>query len=145
MHVLINSYTTYEAMSTYFVHTCLCGWRHIQQLSSLCPIDYCFHHQKSALPSTLHNVRFIGFLKYFNGNQNSSFCCLHLCCFCCRTSMLKGGVVQKQCRRHRQMMKAGLQFCRFDKEEILEDTRVDPLTFGISPIQLTTIGCALSI
>ena len=32
------------------------------------------------------------FLEYFNGNQNSSFCCLHLCYFCFRTSMPRGGV-----------------------------------------------------
>ena len=136
MHVLINSYTTYEAMSTYFVHAFVDGA--ISSSLVLCvqltivSITKSQHAQHSA------QCQIYWFLEYFNGNQNSSFCCLHLCYFCCRTSMPTGGVVQKQCRSHRQMMKAGLQFCRHLTHPIDHNLTLLGLIVEIKGVVLST-------
>ena len=91
MHVLINSYTTYEAMSTYFVHAFVDGA--ISSSLVLC-VQLTIVSITKSQPCLAHctMLDLLFFLEYFNGNQNSSFCCLHLFYFCCRTSMPRGGV-----------------------------------------------------
>ena len=112
MHVLINSYTTYEAMSTYFVHNAFVDGA-ISSSLVLCvqlTIVSITKSQPCLALCTMLDLLF--FLEYFNGNQNSSFCCLHLFTLFQNINANRQNDYRLMIR---QMMKEGLQFCHFDK------------------------------